>query len=327
MIRKKKEMTQSPIGKKLKKYLKFFISVALSFIILFLIYKRIDFAALSKHILQVRILPMLVFLFLFVPQLLVATWRWNLLTGNIGGVRFSMSASFKQVVGSYSANLIIPGKMGEIVRIPWMRKYNMKTATLLLVMLEKMLDALAIMIILFISAALYRIIFRDHPVVLDIALPVLFLSFILLAFIYIYRRRLSQYIENRFSGYLKKKGDNFFYFRLKAAFNAVNRDITKYLSISVLLWFIQGLGLVMIFQMFSIRISPVMIYAGSFIALIAGAVPVSIAGFGPRDAVIISFFRHLASYEALAGVGIISLFRIIIPALIGLPFFLLQTKE
>jgi uncharacterized protein (TIRG00374 family) len=327
MIRKKREMTRRPMGKKLKKNLKLFISIALSFIILFLIYKRIDFAALSEHILKVRIFPSLVFLFLFVPQLLVATWRWNLLTGNIGGVRFSMFTSFKQVVGSYSANLIIPGKMGEIVRIPWMRKYNMKTSTLILVILEKLLDILAIMVILFIAAALYRFIFSDHTVVLDIVLFVLFLAFILLLFTYFYRKRLSHFIEKWFSGYLKTKGDDFFYFRLKTAFNAVNRNITTYFLISVLLWIIQGLELVMIFYMFSIRISLVMIYTGSFIALLAGAVPVSIAGFGPRDAVIISFFRHLASYEALAGVGIISLFRIIIPALIGLPFFLLQTKE
>ena len=70
-----------------------------------------------------------------------------------------------------------------------------------------------------------------------------------------------------------------------------------------------------------------MVFNGGFLALIAGALPVSIAGLGPRDAVIISFFKGIAPYEALAGVGIASLFRIIIPALIGLPFFLIQTKE
>jgi uncharacterized membrane protein YbhN (UPF0104 family) len=68
-------------------------------------------------------------------------------------------------------------------------------------------------------------------------------------------------------------------------------------------------------------------YAGSCLALFAGVIPVSVAGMGTRDAVIIGFFNHLGAYELLAGVGIFSLLRIIIPALIGIPFFIFQTKE
>jgi uncharacterized membrane protein YbhN (UPF0104 family) len=153
------------------------------------------------------------------------------------------------------------------------------------------------------------------------------IGFILLGLFYRFRKPVFLWVENRFSSYLDKKDSTFFYFRLKESASLMNRNIGYYLIISVMLWLVQGFEFYAMFLMFDLAPSIIDVYAGSFLALLAGAIPVSIAGLGPRDAVIINFFQSVASFELLAGIGIISLFRIIIPALIGLPFFLTQTKN
>jgi len=249
------------------------------------------------------------------------------MTKKIGGVDLSVFASFRQVVGSYSANLIIPGKMGEIVRIPWMKKYDLKTPTLILVLLEKVFDLLSIFIILFVSLTIYLIGHENNPAILEIICVAIGVGFIILVIIYKYKYQFTKKIEKRFSKYLSSKDETFIYYRLKATASLVNRKMIWYLLISISLWIIQGLEFYAIFMMFDVFLSVVDVFAGSFLALLSGALPISIAGLGPRDAVIIEFFKDLAGYEILAGVGIISLFRIIIPALLGLPFFMMQTKE
>jgi len=249
------------------------------------------------------------------------------MTRKIGGVSLGFFTSFKQVVGSYSANMIIPGKMGEIVRIPWMRKYRLKTPVLILVMLEKIFDLLSIFLILFVFLIIYLIIHPEAPFVLRLICWLIGAGFIILGVFYGYRKHFFRWTDKKFRSYLEKKNENFFYFRIKEAASFVNRNIVWYFSISILLWIVQGLEFYAIFLMFGISPSIVDVFAGSFLALLAGALPVSIAGLGPRDAVILEFFKGVAGYELLAGVGIVSFFRIIIAALIGLPFFMMQTKE
>ena len=310
-----------------KKYLKLLISVILSGIIIWLIYRKVDFVSLKEVLKKIQLLPTLFFLFLFIPQLYLASKRWNVMTRKIGGVDLNLFTSFKQVVGSYSANLIIPGKMGEIVRIPWMRKYNLKTPVLILVLLEKIFDLLSIFMILLVSLIIYLLSHDNNPPVLEIICYIIIAGFFCLGLFWIYRNRISAWIEKRFADYLENKSENFIYFRIKKTASLISHKMIWYFLISISLWVVQGLEFYAIFLMFDLSPSIVVVFTGSFLALLAGALPISIAGLGPRDAVIIEFFKGIAGYEILAGIGIISLFRIMIAGLIGLPFFMMQTKE
>ena len=134
-----------------KRTLRLALSIVLSVLIIFLIYDKIDFASMRKVFSEIKVIPFIIFLLLFIPQLWLATKRWNIMTKEIGKVKLGLFTSFKQVVGSYSANLIIPGKMGEIVRIPWMKIYKLETPVLMLVFLEKIFDVLAVFFILFVA--------------------------------------------------------------------------------------------------------------------------------------------------------------------------------
>ncbi|MCX6234658.1 MAG: lysylphosphatidylglycerol synthase transmembrane domain-containing protein [Bacteroidetes bacterium] len=311
----------------LKKYIKLFLSILLSGVILWLIYRKMDFVQLAATFRQIRLLPALVFLLSFIPQFFLATVRWKVMVRRIGGVTQTFYKSFQQVVGSYSANLVIPGKMGEFVRIPWMRKLPLNTPVLILVMLEKSLDLLAVIMNLFIFLVVYIMLTDNNLSILNLITLILGLFIMTVVLLYYFRKGISSWIEKRFKGYLNKKSGDFFYFRWKQVIGHFDQHIQWYLLISILLWLVQGFEFFIIFWMFGIRISLVNVYTGCFLALLAGALPVSIAGLGPRDAVIITFFKGAASYATLAGVGLMSLFRIIIAALVGLPFFFIQTKE
>lgn len=303
------------------------ISIVLSVVILVIIYDKVDFASFGDVFSEIRMVPFIIFLLLFIPQLWLATKRWNIMTREIGKVKLKFFDSFKQVVGSYSANMIIPGKMGEIVRIPWMKKYNVQTPVLILVFLEKAFDVLSVLVILFIASLIYLFTGTEHRFLLQIVVVLLAALFVLLFVFYFRRKKISGFIDRRFAGYLSGKSDSFIYFRIKAALKYVDIRIAWYFTISIVLWVVQIFEFYFIFLMFSIYPSGLDLYVGISLALLAGALPVSIAGLGVRDAVIIKFFGRYAVIETLAGVGIFSLFRIIVPALIGLPFFMMQTKK
>ena len=315
------------MNKQQKRKIKLFISVLISFVILFVIYQRIDFKELGQVFLHIDPLASTGFLILIAVQLFIAAWRWNILTREMGQVRLPFFTSFEQVVGSYSANLVIPGKLGEIVRLPWMRKYALKTPVILMVLFEKLLDIAAVIFILFISLLLLKSLGFAFPFNIDSIFYSSAAIVLIMMLVFFFRKPLLQWMKSMQK--LKPEGqdENSFSHRMLFMLSVIDRRSLAYFLLSVLLWSIQVLQFYFIFLMVGVKASFFYIYSGSCLALLAGALPISVAGLGTRDAVIIGFFSPYAPMELLAGVGIISLLRIIIPALAGIPFFIRQTKD
>ena len=311
-----------------KKRIKLIVSILLSFVILFIIYKRIDFRELSQVFLHINFQAFSIFFILIIIQLFVAAWRWNILTRELGNVKLSFAISYEQVIGSYSANLIIPGKLGEIVRIPWMRKYSLKTPVVALVLFEKILDISAVIFILFFSILILKILHFQTPFNINIIFYISFAIVVFLLLVFCFKRPVLRKIKTWRESKGKINGNNgSMTYRLINMAGIIDKRSLFYFSITILLWFIQILQFYFIFIMVDIKAPFFYVYSGSCLALLAGALPVSIAGLGTRDAVIIGFFSPFAPLEVLVGIGIISFLRIVIPAFIGLPFFIKQTKN
>jgi glycosyltransferase 2 family protein len=309
------------------KQFKLVISLLVSGILLIIIYRKVDLAALKATLLNLSPLPAASFLVLILIQLILTTLRWNLFTRQLGDVRLTFFSSLQQVVGSYSANLIVPGKWGEIIRIPWMKKYPLKVPVFFMVLLEKAMDTISVVSILFVSLCILVITGYPTPVPL---MPILIVSGIILLIILsiVLSRKYAAYLVTKLAGYKKKPWkENGLMQKGKLLLEIAGDKFWLYYGFSFILWTLQVFQFYFIFLMLGISPSIIYTYAGSCLALLAGVIPVSIAGMGTRDAVIIGFFNHLAAYEMLASVGILSLLRIIIPALIGIPFFINQTKE
>ena len=310
-----------------KKKIKLIISILLSFAILFLIYKRIDFAELGQVFLHIETGASVIFLILIVIQLIIASWRWNIITRDMGKVNLPFFVSMEQVVGSYSANLIIPGKLGEIVRLPWMRKYATKTPVALMVLFEKLLDIAGVVFILFFSLFLLKLIDFQFPFNINSIFYITTGIVVLMLLVFIFKKPLAGKMKRWHDKKEKREDVTSLANRMVFTLSVIDRRSLVYFSITILLWFIQVLQFYFIFSMIGVEASFFYIFSGSCLALLAGALPVSVAGLGTRDAVIIGFFSPYAPLETLAGAGIISLMRVVIPALTGLPFFIRQTKN
>jgi hypothetical protein len=134
------------------KQFKLIISLLVSGILLAIIYRRVDLAVLRETLFNLSTIPAVVFLMLIISTAHTFHVKMELVYPPAWRVSLGFIQSMQQVVGSYSANLLIPGKWGEIVRIPWMKKYNLKVPVLFMVFLEKALDTLSVVTILFISS-------------------------------------------------------------------------------------------------------------------------------------------------------------------------------
>lgn len=309
------------------RHLKLAISIVVSGIFLILIYRRVDFVALKDTFLHISLLPALIFFLLILIQLFLTSVRWNLFTRQLGNVNVNLAESVQQVLGSYSANLVVPGKWGEIVRIPWMKKYRLQVPVLLMVFLEKALDTLSVVTILFFSVLILVISGFATSVPLK---PVLLVAGMIVGLIYIliiFRFQIIRMLKTKLINKDKTSKRQEFLQKGVTLVEITGEKFWSYYAFSLMIWIIQVLQFYFIFLMLGLHVHVVYTYAGSCLALLAGVIPVSIAGMGTRDAVIIGFFQHVASFELLAGAGILSLLRIILPSLIGIPFFINQTRN
>ena len=303
----------------LKKYMKFSISVLLSVLILYFLYRKIDYYQFARIMSQINLTWFSVYLLLFFPQLLIACYRWNFLTNRIGKKQYSYYQSVQQVVGSYSANLIIPAKMGEFVRLLWLRKTDFKIPLLGLILVEKLWDVISLVLIAFVSFILLAV---TNP---DFRIPWLVFSGLLISGIIFLLLFKNFFLKKRSN--IKSEKIKSFLVTFDLLWNNYRKELFRAFMISILLWIIQITQFYFIFLSLNTFIPLPYLFAGSSLAVLAGAIIFSIGGIGPRDAVIVWFFSSFAVSEILVSAGILSVLRIIIPALAGLPFFFNLTRK
>ena len=173
------------------KQFKLVLSLLVSGVLLLIIYRKVDLPALKETLFHLSVVPSAIFFILIFIQLALSAWRWNIFTHQLGNARLGFMTSVQQVVGSYSANLLVPGKWGEIVRIPWMRKYKLAVPVIFLVLLEKVMDTVSVLSILFISMLILVITSYPSPVPL---MPILAISgtvLISLLLMVVFRKRMG----------------------------------------------------------------------------------------------------------------------------------------
>jgi hypothetical protein len=296
--------------------LKKVISITVSAALCFVVYYSIDVDNISA--LAARTEPKYIGLFflLMVPQLLLASLRWWWLAKSIAQVDISASTAFGHVLGSYSANLIIPGKLGEFFRSFWLNTDD-RPLGVFLVFFEKILDVTAILIILEVALLI------EHPMSLELlisskglALAGTSLILIILLIITYQKQRLEKLV----SFVLSKKLPML---NLQSLRN-MKIDLPKGISFlisSLILWLVQIFQFVVMFTMLGVSIPIDSVYAGSSLALLAGALPLTIGGIGSRDAALMWYFSPSIEPEVILGIAMLSLLRVIIPGVIGIPFF------
>ncbi|MBA7526725.1 hypothetical protein ES705_18895 [subsurface metagenome] len=293
--------------------IKLLFSLLMSALFLFLIYRKIDFKALTTTLKGINPGFFVLYFLLFIPQLLLAAFRWRYILKKFNNYSVSFYNSLQMVTGSYSANLVVPAKMGEVVRVFWVDKTKSKYKPILIVLFEKLWDLFSVWIIfcffLFFLFSFGENFHRIAFLVTLINILGIFLLFVIIRVLPKWKKSGKYRIMELASSLL-----NFFIQN--------KRFLLPALFWSLALWMVQIFQFYFMFRVFGIQLPIAMVLSGSSLAVLAGAVVISIGGIGPRDATLLWFFSGLVTKEVLVSVGIISVFRIIIPALIGIPFFI-----
>lgn len=298
------------------KVFKLIVSLFLSVIIIYILYRKTDID--TSFLYTANSGYFLLYIILIIIQIIIASYRWQQMVDKLGNYKQNFSDSLQQVIGSYSANLIIPAKMGEVVRIVWMRKLNLKYGIAALVITEKLADIISVSIIAFFALTIVLLTYKIHLFFWLVFL----LAFILIACLYIWRKVFIAFVKQRFPKIATKR---FFCNLLDIVEDVANKQSIAF--ISIILWLIQLLQFYYMFAMFDTFVPLTLLLAGAAIAVLAGAVVISIGGIGPRDAALFFVFSFYVRKEIILYVGIMSIFRIVVPALIGIPFFFNQTRK
>jgi uncharacterized protein (TIRG00374 family) len=295
------------------------IGIAVSALILWLIWRRIDAQALALAIRSSNPVWLIAGLACVVPLTLATAWRFHILARS----RVSLWEALRLILSASTLNLFFPSKMGDLAKGWVLARRHAVDAHLAvaIVVLEKLLDLASLL--LWGVAALVWIAGDDPWLWLMATLVAALLAFLLLA---IGPWPLAAWGMRRFSARLPGKiGQTARSFPeewagLIAWFWSDRRRALWVITLSVLLW----AGHLAQFWLFAHALDASVPFidnmAFATLAILVGLLPFTMAGIGTRDAAIIFFYKPWLLPSQGALLGVLATMRYLIPAIAGLPF-------
>ena len=291
----------------------------ISFTILFVLYTHVDVRALVNVFRNLKFWYFLLVLSSFFVVQLLSALRWKIMTSCCHELSFL--DSIKLTASSGSLNIILPSKMGHFAKAYFMADRNHVEPRLAvsMVIYEKLSDLSAMSLLFVIVATLYNG-YNSLIGFAYVASLIILCCFGLLHFINIF--------DNRFVAKLKqiklfKKliglGETIFLFQK-------NPQVSKTILIqtnliTIIFWMVHTSHVVLFFFMLGLNVPILMAATSMLCAIFVGLLPITIAGIGTRDLAIVYLFHGVITYSEAISIGMLTTFRYILSALIGLPFF------
>jgi len=244
------------------------------------IYWRLDWSEFAGAVAAAQWGWLTAGLLLVVPTTLIAAWRFTLLVPG-GAVR--LAESLKLTLAASVLNLALPSKMGDLTKA-WFasrRGYMSAGGALGVVLFEKAADLMALIALCLAGVLAAR---RSAPGWASVVLgPALAAGVAVMV-----SRRLSSAVHGRAPAVLG---------RLIEAWRSVQARMAGDLAASPPL---------------TATLAP------AALAILAGLVPVTLAGIGTRDAALVYLFRDYLTQEGGAALGLLCTLRYLMPAVAGL---------
>lgn len=304
------------------------ITLLLTLAILAFLFYKVGVQELGAALRQTDMLLFSLAFVMFVPQLAIIAARWKMLCKTFATIDFW--DSLQMILASQTLNLFLPSKAGDFAKAAFLVRRNAQlkySQTIGLVVFEKLLDIASFA--LYFSVIYYLAIFlglRFHYKT-QLALPVFALAGGALAFFAscvftgkvsaLFERMAGRNTSSKIAGFLRSLLVIMYALRLSG------RSGRRILFLSLLLWFTHLLQIWLFFmsmQTALVEMPPTtLIIIGASTAIFIGLIPLTIAGFGTRDAALLLLFPLCAKSGILAVALFINL-RYIVPALCGIPF-------
>jgi uncharacterized membrane protein YbhN (UPF0104 family) len=286
------------------------IGVAVSLLLLAVIWSRIDPAGVRQAMLRSDPLWFWTAVLVTVPLTTATAWRFRLLANGAVDAAYAL----RLVLAASTLNLILPSKLGDLAKAWALRSRGVIAGpeAVALVVLEKLLDLLSLLLVGGAALALDRPEVPGLPLI--VAVLVLGGAGLLAATLPAVAAVAARAVPGRLAAWAQAwaAGARLFWGRPGRALGIV--------AGSLLLW----AGHLLQLWLFARAMGPSIPYlaaaALSCLAILAGLLPFTFAGVGTRDAAIVILFQPYLSAPEAALLGLCATLRYLLPALAGLPF-------
>jgi uncharacterized protein (TIRG00374 family) len=303
-------------------WLKLLLSLALTGGVLWALYARADLGAMARGLAGADPWWMAAYLGLMVPQWVIAGFRWRYMAREFGGVDISRGRGFSQVMGAYAANLLVPSKLGEFVKGFWLRTADRRFLPFFLVIVEKVYDVLATVALM--TACLAVVLLAPEYQPRSVLGPVF--AFLLVCWVVGFWLLAHMDLPLKLAARRVLKVDEAELRARWGEFMGRKGAVARVAVQSLVLWSVQLLQFWCMFRVFGVLVPLDELGAGSTLALFAGVLPVTVGGAGVRDGALLWYFGTGMTAEVVLSVGLLSLLRILLTGLAGVPFFFLNMR-
>lgn len=308
----------------MKKTKKIIFTSLTTILILFFIYREVNFNLLLQEVSNINLIWFIIAYTFLLSTMFVLAYKWKILISDYQKLDFLESVKLHFVMSTLS--IITPLDAGEFINGFYKndKKFNRKIG-LGASIFEKLIDVLIISIIALFSINYF---IEQREIFYFILLLVLFLiSLIFILLTNSKKKSLLIKIINYLLPFQKAKDS---IEELISYFNTIRKQPKKIIFasfLSLINWSILIIQGLLIFKVLNININPILGIRVISIGIVIAMIPITVSGFGTRDATFILLLSNYINYESIVLFGILFSLRYILLSLIGLIWLNEITKE
>lgn len=286
------------------KFVKPLLFLAVTLLIFYLIFKKIDYVSLKEVFLNAKWQYLTTGALIIVLTQVISAKKWQVV---LKAMDYSLSFwdSFRIIMAASPVSAVIPAKAGDLIRAYYLKDKIPAAKVAGGVVAERFIDISILAFYSFLGALFFK-----NWLIFGISSSVIFL--ILLVFLIINRIRIPL-------GNWQERIESFLL--VSKIFIREPKKLLPILFYGAILWLSPILTAKFFFLGLGVSV-PLLYVAAAFpLAIFVSLLPITIAGMGTRDSAIIYLFSQFASTPVCLGVGLLySLFAYWFLALLGLPF-------
>lgn len=301
--------------------MKRFISIAVSIIILSIIYSKIDLQGLVDIFKNSHRFWMPVSLAMVIPITLFTAWRLQQLMPKSTYLGFGEAN--RLILAASVLNMVLPSKMGDIAKAYFMRErgHLSGSLSLSLVVFEKSCDLLSLLLWCVFGLFLYPqkdILFWTMTLGVTAGFTIGMLILSSRKFANFFFGILQKILPKKISKKIGKLQVS--WTEMHQHFWSDKRQLIKISATSIFIWFLHLLQIWLFILALNAWVPFITNLALSPLAILAGLMPLTFAGVGTRDAALVILYEPYFNATVAAGLGLLCTARYFLPALGGLPF-------
>lgn len=297
------------------------ISIAVSLVILAIIYWKIDFSGLIKVFQNCNGWWMIISLAMVVPLTLITSWRLQQLMP--AGSRLGFGEANRLILAASVLNMVLPSKMGDIAKAYFMKQRGHLdgSLSLSLVVFEKACDMLSLLLWCAFGLMLYpskNWLFWTMTVCVAVGLMAGVLLLSSRKFTKVFFLIGKRIAPKKFK--LKLQKLQLAWEEMHIYFWHDKAQLLKITCTSIFIWFLHLLQIWFFILALKAWTPFLANLALAPLAILAGLLPLTFAGVGTRDAALIAFYQPYFNAPTAAALGLLCTSRYLLPAIGGMPF-------